>query len=114
MLREQIFPLCQRIAPSTGGSDYKKGGVYRREYIRTLPGNLSSYMEEAAAPVLLVVNKYTAAFNNAAPGSEHLWELATTGKNVNNAGQPSQTQVYPLHCVMPAPSLLQISFFEKG
>lgn len=71
-------------------------------------------MEEAAAPVLLVVNKYTAAFNNAAPGSEHLWELATTGKNVNDAGQPSQTQVYPLHCVMPAPSLLQISFFEKG
>lgn len=71
-------------------------------------------MEEAAAPVLLVVNKYTAAFNNAAPGSEHLWELATTGTNVNDAGEPSQTQVYPLHCVMPAPSLLQISFFEKG
>lgn len=49
------------MTPSTDGSGYKRG-VYRRGYIHTLPGNLSSYIEEAAAIVLLVVNKYTAAF----------------------------------------------------
>lgn len=62
---------------------------YRREYTHTLSGNLSLYIEEAAATVTVCIYINTLlSFNNITSGSWHLWTLYKTGKKVNKARKP--------------------------